>query len=128
MTKMQPDLGLSYLKNGITNSKPIYFYEVTIPHIEFVGKSAFTIMQQINSGGVHAVSFDFSEPIFSQLLNRLTIYEQTKFLAEIKSRPIPFRATLPKPITAKVLRCHLGELVTVEAEQFVPFVIESLEF
>jgi hypothetical protein len=125
---MKPDLGLRHHCEGYDNETTIFFYGVNFVDISFVAPDLYSVMFEFPyDGEVYAMSFDFSESIFSQLLSKLPISHRHRFITSINGKRLPFTAFLPVQVTAQIIECHLGELQKVQKEEFVPFIITRIE-
>jgi hypothetical protein len=125
---MKPDLGLRYLRDGYNKEVIISFYGVSFEDVSFLTQDLCSVMFEYPYDGVvHAISFDFSDKIFGQLLSKIPAASQQSFISSISGKRLPFTASLPTQVTASVIECHLGELQRVEKEEFVPFVITRIE-
>jgi len=76
---------------------------------------------------MHALSLDFDQEILLELLARLSPQAQQSFLAEVNGQLPPFHVSLPEPVLVERVWCVLGEEQEVEGENFIPFVIQSIE-
>lgn len=125
---LKPDLGLRYLRDGYNKEVIISFYGVIFADVSFLTPDLCSVMMEYPyNGEVYAISFDFSDKIFDQLLSKLPAVHQQSVLSSISVKRLPFTAALPMQVTVSVIECHLGELQRVEKEEFVPFVITRIE-
>lgn len=128
-TAPRPDLGLLHLQNGFSGEDRIFFYDIALTDIDFVSDTRCSTTFEMPFGAdeyVYALSLDFDRAILDRLIAGLSPGERAAFLASVDGRETPFRARLPRPVTFAKLACRLGELQSVEAETFVPFVVEDL--
>jgi hypothetical protein len=108
---MKPDLGLRYLRDGYSKEVIISFYGVSFEYVSFLTPDLCSVMLEYPYNGVvHAISFDFSDKIFGQLLSKLPAVSQQSFISSISGKRLPFTASLPMQVAASVIECHLGEL------------------
>jgi hypothetical protein len=125
---LKPDLGLRYVRDGYNKEVIISFYGVSFEDVSFLTPDLCSVMLEYPyDGAVHALSFDFSDKIFGQLLSKLPAASQQSFISSINGKRLPFTAALPMQVTVSVIECHLGEPQRVEKEEFVPFVITRIE-
>jgi hypothetical protein len=128
---MKHDLGLFHLCNGFDGEDGIFFYGVEFFDIDFISAELCSVMFEIPFGEnseLYAMSLDFDRDILRQLILKLSGPLQKEFIDANEGRTLPFQANLPQPVTATVIKCRLGEKqTTAEGEQFVPFIIQSIE-
>lgn len=125
---LKPDLGLRYLRDGYSKEVIISFYGVIFEDVSFLTPDLCSVMLEYPfDGEVYAISFDFSDKIFGQLLSKLPTAYQQRFISSVSGKRLPFTASLPIQVTVSVIECRLGELQRVEKEEFVPFVITRIE-
>ena len=125
---LKPDLGLRYLCDGYSKEVIISFYGVSFEDVSFLTPDLCSVLLEYpHDGVVHAISFDFSDKIFGQLLSKLPPASQQSFISSLSGKRLPFTASLPMQVTASTIESHLGELQRVEKEEFVPFVITRIE-
>ena len=128
---MKPDLGLFHLSNGFDGEDGIFFYGVEFSDIDFISVELCSVMFEIpfgENGELYAMSLDFDSNILRQLILKLPIALQEEFINANEGRTLPFQANLPHPVSTTVINCRLGEKqTTAEGEQFVPFIIQSIE-
>jgi hypothetical protein len=75
----------------------------------------------------HALSFDFGEEICAQLIAQLNAEERADFISRAAEMQFPCTVELPRLLTVKAVECTLGELQRSAADEFVPFLIRSIE-
>lgn len=127
---MNPDLGLKYQQQSLAGDQPVEFLQIRFSEIDFVSPELCTTLFEVPFGedrAVHALSLDFDQEILLELLARLSPEAQQTFLAEVNGQLPPFHASLPEPVLVERVWCELGEEQESEGENFVPFVIQSLE-
>lgn len=127
---MNPDLGLTYQQNSPLPDQAVEFLQIRFSDIDFVSPDLCTTLFDVPWGEdeqLHALSLDFSQEILLQLLGRLDSEAQQQFLAEVNGQLPPFHVSLPEPVLVERVWCVLGEEQEVEGENFIPFVIQSLE-
>ena len=127
---MNPDLGLTYQQNSPLTDQPVEFLQIRFSDIDFVSPDLCTTLFDVPWGEdeqLHALSLDFSQEILLQLLARLDSTAQQRFLDEVNGQLPPFHVSLPEPVLVERVWCVLGEEQEVEGENFIPFVIQSLE-
>jgi len=125
---MKPDLGLMFLRKGVSRDVTLSFYEMPLREIDFVSPHTYSVMYDIPvDGEVYAASFDFSDDIFGELIARLPVEVRKNFGASLNGRRFPFRASLPAPVTLSVVECRLGAKQSGANEEFVPLVITRVE-
>lgn len=127
---MTSDLGLTYQQQSPAGDQPVEFLQIRFSEIDFVSPELCTTLFEVPFGEnneIHALSLDFGQDILLELLARLSPEAQHAFLAEVNGQLPPFHVTLPEPVLIDRVWCELGEEQEVEGENFIPFVIQSLE-
>lgn len=127
---MNPDLGLTYQLHAAAPDQSVEFLQIRFSEIDFVSPDLCTTLFDVPWGEeaqMHALSLDFGQEILLQLLARLAPQAQQKFLAEVNGQLPPFHVSLPDPVLVERVWCLLGEEQEVEGENFIPFVIQSIE-
>jgi len=127
---MNPDLGLTYQLQAVAPDQPVEFLQIRFSEIDFVSSETCTTLFDVPWGDdaeMHALSLDFDQEILLELLARLSPQAQQSFLAEVNGQLPPFHVSLPEPVLVERVWCVLGEEQEVEGENFIPFVIQSIE-
>ena len=125
---MKPDLGLRYLRGGYRPDLRIFFYGLPFRDIGFLAPHSYSVMFEYPLGDdIYALSFDFSDDLLACLLSKLPPSSSEQFGSALIGRGFPFRAALPVPVTAEVVECHLGAIQRGAHDEFVSFVITSIE-
>jgi hypothetical protein len=127
---MNPDLGLTYQLQALAANQPVEFLQIRFSEIDFVSHDLCTTLFDVpwgDDGEIHALSLDFGQDILLELLGRLSPQAQQSFLLEVNGQLPPFHTSLPEPVLVERVWCELGEEQEVEGENFIPFVIQSLE-
>lgn len=125
--KFIPDFGMKLAQGGFGKKKKVYFSDLTIETIVIVEEGLFTTMGEHSCDDVdYAVSFDFDRNVLIDILRKMEPLMRESFLKRCEGIP-PVVATLPEPVTLKIVECHLGDVQQAEREAFVPFVISRVE-
>lgn len=125
---IKPDLGLRLIDEGIRDDVLQVYYDVPFDRIDFLAPETYSTMLEIErEGTVFAVSFDFDDDIFAQLLARIPSNKRQDFGKSLDGNRFPFSVNLPEVVVARIVECQIGELQTGAHDSFVPLVIMRIE-
>jgi hypothetical protein len=116
-----PDFGLCLLKQKGKNTK-FTFLPIKIYSIARVGDKLYSTTVNMHFGDtVYAVTLDFSEDMYFELLKLIpdNITKSLKQIFEWKFEN-PQMVDLPYPISLGI-EARLSEVITSEEEQYMPF-------
>lgn len=124
LRKLRPDFGFKVSRLGLDNGAELIMVAVRLSMFAQVDQHLFsaTVDTQF-ADEAHCVSFDFYREQLPLLVAGLPVELKEAFLGALARSPFQAGADLELEVD---LRCHLGELVQVEHECFIPLVIDEV--
>lgn len=124
LRKLRPDFGFKVSRLGLAEGGELIMVAVRLGMFAQLNQTLYsaTVNTQF-ADEAHCVSFDFHRDQLPLLVAGLPEKLKESFLGALARSPFQAGADLELEVD---LRCHLGELVQVEHECFIPLVIDEV--
>ncbi|MGM8063242.1 hypothetical protein [Vogesella indigofera] len=124
LRKLKPDFGFKMSRLGLANGTELIMVAVRLGMFAQVNQTLYsaTVNTQF-ADEAHCISFDFKPDQLPLLVAGLPDELKKSFLGALARAPFQAGADLELEVD---LRCHLGELIQIEHEYFVPLVIDEV--
>jgi len=124
LRKMAPDFGLAVSRLGIDSESELMLIGARLNMFAKMNEGQYTVTVNTDFAGKdHCVSFDFKTEQLSQLLSGLPVELKRTFSEALAKAPFQAAADLCIEVD---LQTHLGALIEVEHESFIPLIIDQV--
>jgi len=123
----KPDYGLRLLREGISTSVNLFFYDFRLYSLTVLGYGQYsTTVEMPYAGEIHALSLDFDQAQLDKILSKASPQIRILIETQIAGDPINLRTIRFDGYASFGVRARLGELQKVERESFVPLVAQEI--
>jgi hypothetical protein len=124
LRKFSPDFGLSLLRMGFTKETKMHMPGTRLNLFAKIDDTLMTATANCNFGsGEVCTSFDFHPNMLPSIVSGLPEELSSRFIGALNRTPFQAAAELVIELDIEV---HLGDLIQVEKEEFVPLIIHEV--
>jgi hypothetical protein len=122
-----PDYGLRLLREGISGTVDISFYDFHLFSVTVIGRGQYsTMVETLYEGEIHALSLDFDHAHLARILSKADARLASFLRSELSRDAVSPRSIDLEGHVAFGVRARLGDLQTGASEQFVPLVAQEI--
>jgi hypothetical protein len=122
-----PDYGLRLLREGISGTVDIFFYDFHLYDVTVLGRGQYsTVVQTPYEGQIHALSLDFDHTHLEQILLKADARLASFLRSELSRDPKSPRSIELGDGVGFGVRARLGKLEIGAREQFVPLLAQEI--